>query len=358
MAEKTEKATPKKLKDARKKGQVSKSQDFPSAFTFVTAIMLTLFSSGHLFKTLGGYIVELFTLVRSNSLDMESMGGALFSQALLVILTASIPLIIIVPFVGVLLNFLIIGPLFSLQIMKFDFKKLDPIQGIKNKFKIKVFVELIKSILKIIGAAGIIFYVIWTSVPEVVTTAAIPVYGSALVLDDFLRKVAIRVGVFFLAIAIFDLSFQRKNFAKEMKMEKFEVKQEYKDTEGDPQIKGKRRELFREIAYQEGPRAASRARAIVTNPNHIAVALGYETEGEEVPIILTMGQGPIADKIIQIALDAHVPIMRNVSLARELFTIGTEGDYIPRETYKAVAEILRWIESLEENPDINVELFR
>lgn len=358
MAEKTEKATPKKLKDSRKKGQVSKSQDFPSAFTFVTAIMLTLYSSGHLFKTLGGYILEIFGSVGKNQPDMDTAGGALFYNALIVILTASIPMIIVVPIVGVLVNFLIIGPLFSMQIMKFDLKKLDPVQGIKNKFKIKTFVELLKSILKIIGAAAIIFYVIWTSIPEIITTAAMPVYGSALVLDEFLRKVAIRVGLFFLIVAIFDLSFQKKNFAKEMKMEKFEVKQEYKDTEGDPQIKGKRREMAREIAYQEGPRGASRAKAIITNPNHIAVAVGYEAEAEEVPIIITMGQGPVADKIIQVAMEAHVPIMRNVSLARQLYSNGAEGDYIPRETYQAVAEILKWIESLEDNPDVNVELFR
>lgn len=358
MAEKTEKATPKKLKDARKKGQVAKSQDFPSAFTFVVAIMLTLYSSGHLFQTLGGYIIEIFGSVGESTPNISRIGGELFVNALMTIITASIPMIIVVPAIGVLVNFLIIGPLFSMEIMKFDFKKLDPVQGIKNKFKIKTFVELIKSVLKIIGAAAIIFYVIWTSIPEVVTTAAMPVYGSAMVLDEFLRKVAIRVGIFFLAVAIFDLSFQKKNFSKEMKMEKFEVKQEYKDTEGDPLIKGKRRKIAREIAYQEGPKGASRAKAIITNPTHIAVAIGYEEEAEEVPIIITMGQGPVADKIIQIANDAHVPIMRNVSLARQLFATGTQGDYIPRDTYQAVAEILRWIESLEENPDINPELFQ
>src|SRR5690606_11052703 len=108
---------------------------------------------------------------------------------------------------------------------------------------------------------------------------------------------AIRVGIFFIFVGLFDLAFQRKNFAKEMKMEKFEVKQEYKDTEGDPMIKGRRREMFREIAYQEGPRAAKRARAIITNPTHIAVALKYNPPEEPAPIILTMGAGLVADQI-------------------------------------------------------------
>src|SRR5690606_15615835 len=129
-------------------------------------------------------------------------------------------------------------------------------------------------------------------------------------------------------------------------------------TEGDPMIKGRRREMFREIAYREGPNAARKARAIITNPTHIAVALRYNPEEEPAPIILTMGTGAIADKIIKVALEHKVPIMRNVELARELYTKGKISDYVPEETYKAIAEILKWIEALEENPDINVELFQ
>jgi flagellar biosynthesis protein FlhB len=169
---------------------------------------------------------------------------------------------------------------------------------------------------------------------------------------------ALRVGIFFLLVGLFDLAFQKRNFAKEMKMEKFEVKQEYKDTEGDPMIKGRRRELFREIAYQEGPRAARRARAIITNPTHIAVALKYQPEEEPASVILTMGAGYLADAIIKIGLENKIPIMRNVDLARELYSKGKISEYIPEHTYEAVAEILKWIESLEENPDANVELFR
>jgi flagellar biosynthesis protein FlhB len=151
-----------------------------------------------------------------------------------------------------------------------------------------------------------------------------------------------------LAVAIFDLAFQKRTFAKEMMMEKFEVRQEYKDTEGDPQIKGKRRERFREIAYSAGPNAASKARAIITNPTHIAVAIGYEKEKDPVPMILTMGSGSVAQKIISVAIDVNIPIMRNPELAQQLFNKGKISDYIPLETYKAVAEILKWISALEE----------
>lgn len=141
-------------------------------------------------------------------------------------------------------------------------------------------------------------------------------------------------------------------------MQKFEVKQEYKDSEGDPMIKGKRREMFREIAYQEGPSAAKRARAIVTNPTHIAVALKYNPAEEPAPRILTMGIGAVASQIIKIGVENNIPIMRNVDLARNLYAKGKISEYIPEELYAAVAEIIKWIEALENNPDINQELLK
>ncbi len=357
MAEKTEKATPKKLRDAKKKGQVAKSQDFPSAFTFVTAIFGTLMASSYLYKQLAGYIVTTFRAVGSN-IDLQHRAGAFLTQAIEVIALASFPIVVVVAFVGILANFFVIGPLFSMQAMKFDLKKLNPVEGIKQKFKLKVLVELIKSILKILGAAIIIYLVIKKMLPEVIMAAKLPVIGSAQILNTFLRTVAIQVGIFFLAVAIFDLAFQKRQFAKEMMMEKFELKQEFKDTEGDPMVKGRRRERFREIAYTEGASGARRAKAIITNPTHIAVALGYEEEEDPVPIIITMGQGSMAERIIKIGTDSHVPIMRNVALARQLFAAGSVGDYIPKDTYKAVAEVLKWLDTMEEMPDVNVGIFQ
>ncbi|MBN1914696.1 MAG: type III secretion system export apparatus subunit SctU [Parachlamydiales bacterium] len=357
MAEKSEKATPKKLRDARKKGQVAKSQDFPSAFTFVTSILGTLFAASYIYKNLTAYIVQTFTAISSN-LDLANQGGLYILQSLEIILRTSFPIMLIVSFVGIIVNFLIVGPLFSMEAMKFDLKRLNPVEGIKQKFKLKVLVELIKSILKISGAAIIIGFAIWKMLPNVIQSSSIPSIGTAFLLQTFLKRISIQVGIFFFTVALFDLFFQKRTFAKEMMMEKFEVKQEYKDTEGDPLIKSKRRETFREIAYSEGPSATRRARAIITNPTHIAVAVGYEKEKDPVPVILTMGQGPIAEAIIKIAVDEHIPIMRNVTLAQELFKMGKIADYIPEETYQAVAEILKWIEEMEKEERIVKELFR
>jgi len=356
MAEKTEKATPKKLRDARKKGQVAKSQDFPSAFTFIVSIAATLITAGALFQQLAGYMISIFKRTSGN-INLENRAGGFLTEALMVIFNASLPIMLITTAAGILVNFLIIGPLFSLEAMKPDIKRLNPVTNIQNMFKFKTIFELLKSIFKIAGAIFLIYTVVWNSLPEIISTAALPVIGSAAVFNSFLMKVIIRVGIFFLAIAIFDLIFQKKNFEKEMKMEKFEVKQEFKDTEGDPHIKGKRRQVAQEIAYQEGPSAVKRAKAVITNPIHIAVAVEYESETEPAPKIVTMGKGIMADLIIKAAQDYHVPIMRNVELAQQLFEKGKISEYIPEETYQAVAEILKWLASLE-GPEVTAELFK
>jgi type III secretion protein U len=358
MAEKTEKATPKKLKDARKKGQVAKIQDLPAAVTFVVSIVGTLGSVAYLYNQLASFFLQMFRAVPTLEQDFEGKIPGYLSMSLQTILNCSLPIMVIVCFVGVLVSFLVVGPVFSFEAMKFDIKKLNPVEGIKQKFKLKVLVELLKSIAKITGAAIIIYLVVVQSLPQLIATVMMPAIGSAMVVSDFLFTAAIRVGIFFLVVALFDLAFQKKNFAKEMKMEKFEVKQEYKDTEGDPMVKGRRREMFREIAYQEGPRAARRARAIITNPTHIAVALKYNPDEEPAPIILTMGAGAIADQIIKIGVENKIPIMRNVELARELYSKGKISDYIPEDSYQAVAEILKWIKSLEENPELNTDIFK
>ena len=353
MAEKTEKATPKKLRDARKKGQVAKSQDFPSAFTFITSIAATLFCTKYIFQQMAGFMVMTFKSIGSTT-DFSSRIGGMLGQSLQVILESSIPIAIVTAMVGVLVTFLVVGPVFSSEVLKIDLKRLNPVTNIKNMFKLKTWIELLKSILKISIAMILIYSVVYNSIPEIVATAAIPVLGAAQVFSDFLIKVIIRVGIFFVIIAIFDLAFQKYNFGKEMKMEKFEVKQEFKDTEGDPHVKSRRRQTAQEIAYQEGPMSARRARAIITNPIHLAVAIEYHEEKEPAPKIITMGQGVIADQIIRFGQEAGVPIMRNVTLAQTLFQKGKIGDYIPEETYEAMAEILQWLKRLkdEESGDL------
>jgi len=347
MAEKSEKATPKKLRDARKKGQVAKSQDFPAAFTFIVAIALALGLSRNIFFYISNYMNMCLQLVPQVSLQDQI--GAIFTQTMTTILQASVPIAGITALAGVLVNFIVVGPVFSMEVFKFEFKKFNPVDNIKQKFKFKTLFEILKSMLKIAGAAILIYTVVNTSLPDLVQTAGLPITSSLILFNEFLTQVVIRVGIFFIAIAIFDLVYQKRTFAKEMKMEKFEVKQEYKDTEGSPEIKGKRRQIAQEIAYEEGPSATKRAKAVVTNPTHVAVAIGYEPDKYPAPFILAKGWDKIAEAIIKEAEKYNIPIMRDVPLARTLVECKV-NDYIPAETYEAVAEILRLVSSIETEP--------
>ncbi len=358
MAEKTEKATPKKLRDARKKGQVAKSQDFSSAFTFVVSISSVIILSGYIFTQLASFIINMFRRTALGTIDMNIMGPVLLNETIQIIFKCSFPILIITVFVGILTSFLIVGPLFSPEAMKPDVKRLNPVTNIKNMFKFKTIFELLKSVFKITGAFILIWTVVYTSIPEIVACAALPMIGSAKVFASFLVKVIIRVGIFFLAVALADLIYQKRNFAKEMRMEKFEVKQEYKDTEGNPEIKGQRRRIAQEIAYQEGPTGVKRARAVITNPTHLAVAVEYNEEIQPAPRIITMGKGLIADRMVKLAAEFDVPVMRNVDLAQTLFEKGEIGDYIPEETYEAVSEILRWLESIEAEETAHLDIFK
>jgi type III secretion protein U len=356
MAEKTEKATPKKLRDARKKGQVAKSQDFPAAFTFVVSLSAVVLSSGYIFQQLLGYFGYVFKGISGN-VDMQNRAGGYISGAFHVIMSCSIPIMGLVAIVGVLVSFLTVGPVFSMEAMKPDLKRMNPVTNIKNMFKFKTVFEVIKSVLKITGAVILIYTVMNGSLQELVATAAMSPLAITQVVASFLIKVAIRVGIFFLIIGLIDLVYQKYNFGKEMRMEKFEVKQEYKDTEGDPLIKSKRKQTAQEIAYQEGPAAARRAKAIITNPIHIAVALEYNEEEEPAPRIVTMGMGLMADKIIQVAVEYNIPIMRNIELAHTLYQKGKISEYIPEETYKAVAEVLKWLKKMEGGEE-RLEIFK
>lgn len=345
MGEKTEKATPKKLRDAKKKGQVAKSQDLPAAFTFIASIWITLGMSSTLYHYMGGFLVDTFKMV--NKADLSTILSSVWMQGIVVIFLASMPVMAAVCAVGVVINFLAVGPMFSLEVFKFDIKKFDPIQNLKAKFKLKTLVELLKSCLKIGIASYIIYDVMYKSLPVLIQTVSLPVIHSALIFHAFLMEVVVKVGLFFIVVAVADFVYQKKNFASEMKMEKFEIKQEYKNSEGDPHIKGKRKQIAQEIAYSEGPAGGvKKSAAIVTNPTHLAIAIGYNKEIDAAPYIVAMGQDILAERIIKIANENDIPVVRNIKLAHKLWDEGEIYEFVPEEAYEPIAEILRWISSL------------
>lgn len=346
MAEKTEKPTAKKLRDARKKGQVAKSQDLPAALTFIASMALTVAMSGYIYQQLSSFFLYIFNNVMK--IDITHDAYSLMMQCAYTIFLTSIPIAAAVAFTGAITNFLMVGPLFSVEVFKFDIKKFDPINNLKQKFKLKTLVELIKSLFKISIAAYICYSTAAKAIPNIIRCAGETLDVGVTIISYFLLEVMMKVGLFFLAVSVFDFIYQRRNFEKEMMMEKFEIKQEYKNTEGDPEIKGRRREVAREIAYGGGPPSPKGAKAVVANPTHIAVAIGYEKQHFPAPFILSKGEGVEAQWIMHEAEILNIPIVYNVYLARKLHADGELFGYIPRDTYEPVAEILRWIAGLSE----------
>jgi type III secretion YscU/HrpY family protein len=351
MGEKTEKASSKKLRDAKKKGQVAKAQDLPAAATFIVSIAITIGMIPKLYNQVGRMMMDCFSLVTHHNLS-EVLGSILY-QAGYVIFVATVPIVGAVCLIGMLVTFLSIGPVFAPEVFKFDIKKFNPIDNLKAKFKMKTVVELLKSLLKITVAGIIVYQVVVESIPSLIQSQNIPVLSSLNLFAYFLWEVVKRVGIFFVGVALLDFMYQKYTFAQEMKMEKFEVKQEYKETEGNPEIKGRRREVAREIAYSEGPAAgAAKASAVVTNPTELAIALGFEEGLDPCPYILAMGKGMLAKEIIAIAEKFDVPIVRNLPLAHTLWEEAKMYEYIPEKTYEPVAEIMRWLAELKHEEQI------
>lgn len=353
MGEKTEKATPKKLRDARKKGQVAKSQDLPSAFTFIASIWITLSMIGYIYTKISVFLFHLFdNITREETLYLYI--PSFYYEAFMLIFLCAIPIMVLVSLLGVAINFLAVGPVFSTEVFKPDIKKFNMIQNLKAKFKVKTLFELVKSIFKITVAAYLIYGVMYSALPVLIQTVHEDIETALLIYYTFLMQVIMRVGIFFIAVAVIDFVFQKRNFANEMKMEKFEVKQEYKNTEGDPQIKSKRRQIAQEVAYQDGPAGGIKnAQALVTNPTHLAIAIGYEQSIDAAPYILGMGEGVLAERMIELAGKYDIPVIRNISLAHKLWDEAELYEFIPEDSYEAVAEILRWIASL--NTDLEYE---
>jgi flagellar biosynthesis protein FlhB len=292
------------------------------------------------------FLVASFRLVSNQ--DLSNVLATVWGQAVTVIFMASIPVLLAVCCIGFLINFLAVGPCFALEVFKFDIKKFDPVQNLKAKFKLKTLVELLKSCLKIGIASYIIYLVMYDSLPILIQAVSMPMGSALMIFYYFLMEVVVKVGLFFIAVAVADFVYQKKNFASEMKMEKFEVKQEYKNSEGDPHIKGKRKQIAQEIAYSDGPSAGvKQASAVVTNPTEFAIAIGYDRAVDAAPYIIAMGKDLLANRIVSIAKTHDIPIIRNIKLAHKLWDEGEVHEFVPEDTYEALAEILRWLAALD-----------
>jgi len=349
--EKTEEATPRKLREARKKGQVPKSKDLSSVILLLIifgAIAILKSSIGDHFK---GFMIACFEKIGHISISQgdENLLLNLLQEAFHTATLILMPLLLITFFLAGLIGFLQVGSIFSIEPIKPSWKKINPIEGFKRIFKLRSFVELIKSALKISLVFLIAVFSIKQYLPDLIMSVTSGLIPLLMLTSKVLVSFIIKVGIFFLTIAIFDLMYQRWQHFKDMRMSKYEVTQEYKRDEGDPLIKQHRRQMHQELANTDISQVA-KSDAVIVNPIHLAIAVQYDRTYMGSPQITVKGQRLVAEQILNVAKEHDVPIIENVPLAHALFKLDI-GDEIPEELFEAMAEILSFVYRLRKKKE-------
>jgi type III secretion YscU/HrpY family protein len=335
--EKTEEPTPKKLREARRRGEVAKSREVGTAAVVLAAAAGLSASAEHMLSKLR----ECFSVaVRAIESGREAaMMEALRAGAQLGI-EAILPVVLMALAAGTFASFLQVGALLTFEPLAPKLQRIDPVQGAKNLVSQKQWVELVKTLLKM----ALVGYVAWVSVKRGIhgvaglaardAGAAIEAGGS------LVFTLLVRVGGAMAAIAVLDVLYQRWRFRQDQKMTKEEVKREHKETEGDPHAKQHRERTHREVLEHSALEEVRTADVLVVNPTHLAVALRYDDERHEAPEVIAKGQDELAQRMIRAAHEAGVPVMRDVPLARALHELEL-GEEIPERLYEAVAAVLR-----------------
>ena len=344
--DKTEEPTSKKLEDARKKGQVGKSQELSHAIELIAA-----FLSIRIFvKFIGDHFIDLFTwaytymipqLVKSDGsgLTIRSTGNLLLYGILQMF-------IILAPFlaVGFLVAVLSNGLQFKFQVstepLKPKLDKFNPVNGFKRMFSMQSIVNLLLSLAKIAVIFIIAYTMIKDHVNELFILYEVPLYAAIAQIGTLVLDIGLRISLVLLVVGFADFIYHKWKYKKDLKMTKQEVKDEYKNAEGDPQIKGKQRQRMREASQRRMMQSVPQADVVITNPTHIAVAIKYDIEKAPAPIVVAKGEEYLAQKIKEIARENNVVIKENKMLARSIYTTVDVGEQIPPELYQAVAEIL------------------
>jgi flagellar biosynthesis protein FlhB len=342
--EKTEEPTEKRLRDAKKKGQVAKSQDLSSAVLLIVSVVVLWFSGGFIGSTLKDLLIKQIDFATSfDGKITPQIANDSVQQIIFTILYLMAGIFTVGLVIAFLVNYIQIGSIFSTESIKPNFTKLNPAQAFQQKFfKSRPYIEVGKTIVKIIIATAVVGTTLWNSRVDLIELTSQPPQQSLSFLSQLFLNVGLKVGIAYLLIGGADFFLQKMLHKKENKMSKKEVKDEYKESEGDPYIKSKRRQIHREIIAQSMSSSVKRSSVVVANPTHVAVAIKYERGEDSAPVIVAKGADLMAAKIREIATESNVPVMQNIPLARALFELEIE-DEVPENLYETVAVVLKWV---------------
>ncbi|KHF39763.1 flagellar biosynthesis protein FlhB [Halalkalibacter okhensis] len=345
--EKTEKATPKKRQDTRKKGQVAKSTDVNTAIILLLVFLFLWLFGGLLGETLFNLLKHTFQTYLLMEMT-EANIAALFWELVMESAIVLLPIMMIALIAGVAASYIQVGVLFAPEAIKMKLSNFDPIKGAKRIFSIRALVELLKSLLKISLAGVVVFIIIWMNLENVMILSQKSVGDGFAFIAQLTAILGISVAILLLILSIPDYLYQKYDHEKQIKMSKKDVKDEHKNMEGDPRIKSKRKQKQMEMAMQRMMQEVPKADVVITNPTHFAVALRYDEEKADAPFVVAKGVDFMAQKIKGVAAEHKVVTVENRPLARALYHQAEIGDQVPEELFKAVAEVLAYVYRLKD----------
>ncbi|MDF2632516.1 MAG: flhB [Caproiciproducens sp.] len=342
---KTEKATPKKREDEQKKGNIFQSSDVISALSILALFYTLKIIFPFLYKHMSGVIIKYIGYMRTVNTLSTAFAMDVAKDVLIAVLLLAGPVMLVSIAVGIIATGMQTRFKISKENLKIKFSRLSPLQGIKKMFSLRSITELIKAMLKI-SVIGYILYSAFLNISKSFTRLMFEdVMGAVSFILNSIMDIVIQLSLAFILIAAFDYLYQWWEYERNIKMSKQEIKEEYKQLEGDPQIKGQIRDRQRKMATQRMMQQVPTADVIIRNPTHFAVALKYDIEKNSAPIVVAKGQDYTALKIIEIAEQHHIPMTENRPLARALYSTVEINREIPQEYYLILAEIMAWVYS-------------
>lgn len=344
--EKSEKATPKKREESRKKGEVAKSRELPSVSVLLaglgTLILFGTYTYNHILMIMEG----AFSQLSVNNINIPEF-MQFFREMLQLFILTILPLLAAIFITAILSNIVQVGFMLSPESIKPKFSKLNPIKGFGRLFSKNSLMELFKTILKLTIVGGVGYLTIKGEMKNAIHYGDMALTAILSHTLNVTFKIFIKCTLAMVVLVVIDYAFQKWEFENRMKMSKKEVKDEFKRTEGDPLIKSRIRSIQMEMARKRMMQDVPKADVVITNPTHLAIAIKYDSTTMNAPRVLAKGAGSVAERIKTIARDHHIPVIENKEIAQHLYKLVEIGQEIPEMLYQAIAEILAYIYKLK-----------
>ena len=337
---KTEKATPYRRRKLKQEGNVAKSVEIASSLTVLISSLIIFFTGFLLFKEIVAFMIVVSDAGVS---DFASLTSTTIKESFTGIVKLLIPFFIVTILVVIGAHVAQFGFIFTLKPLQFKLERINPIEGLKKMFSLTTLFELSKNSLKALLLIGVALFILKGSVDLIINSAQTPLVEGIGFFISLTLKVVLILGTIAFFIALLDFAYKKWEYERKIRMSRQEVKEEFKQLEGHPEIRAKLRARMREMARGRMMAEVPKASVVITNPTHYAVALKYDSEKDRAPKVVAKGRGTMAERIIKVAKENDVPIMRKPELARTLYQAVDVGEEIPPELYRAVAQVIAFI---------------